>query len=70
MISADDNDHLALWAEQTTNVLLGPFMLWHKWSRGTTYDNISSLGRPIMLNINGPLGPFKFNMPGTLNFMF
>ena len=37
---------------QTINVLIGPFMFWHKWSGGTIYDKISVPAGPIMLNIN------------------
>ena len=29
-------------------------MLLHKWSRETTYDNISCPGGPVMSNIYGP----------------
>ena len=50
---------------RTIYVLIGPFMFWHKWSRGTIYDNISGPAGPIMSNINGPprplmAGPFMW----------
>ena len=57
----DDNDHLALWASVDHLFLIRPFMLWHKWSRRTTCDNISGPVGPIMSKINGPPGLI---MPG------
>ena len=32
-------------------------MFWHKWSRGTIYDNINSPRGPFMSNISGPPDP-------------